>query len=289
MRAIKEREDAVPSLEFRWNERDWDQDSPTGKLVPYDRSWWIIWDNDKFRRVEAGDRGPFDTVPTLDYSMTVAYNGYREKSYSPRSGPVKYPMGEVETRKNANMCELLAARPLVLCYRFREFLSHDSERLDGPVTFSRERLDGKDCVVVQWRLKPKAFSYLRKVWFDRARALIPIREEDKWDTKVLQHDITYARNEAHLVPTTWAIHAWAAPKKLTLLREAKVTKCMINPSIAPETFELAFPPGTYVFDRDTKTDFILRADGSQRPVSAEEWRHGATYESLLNSEPPKRH
>jgi hypothetical protein len=304
--AIREREDSVRSFEWRWVQQNQDMAStsdkgpPAGHISPanaklasqrseltnWERKWRIVVDGDKVRMEDVGDPGPYCGVPINEHSLTRVFDGNCTRTYSPPSGQ-QYPIGTIEADSRTGFFEHVSTHAIVLCYRFHAWLSWRKSRKmnDGPMIFGTERLDGKECVVLGWRSGVQA-SVQTKVWFDPARNFVPIREQTKLRQNIVQFDIEYTRDGTHnFVPTTYTCSTWGAPMKLLSSEQMKVTDWAINPSVEAKTFDLVFPAGTYVFDRNHKIEYILRENGSQRQVSDQEWNRGATYESLLNSEP----
>ena len=190
-------------------------------------------------------------------------------------------------------------------------MSFYSKKRNGPLDFKEETLDGKKYFVVSWKIGALANMH-SKVWFDPARKFIPVREQfirkawfdpergylnipDKQDSKFIekdmqtgQWDIQYTHDEKYgLIPISWKSSWWGDSKELLSVRQIKVTDWHINPTVPAETFDLKLPSGTYVYDKTNNTEYILRANGTKRLVTRQEGERGATYESLLNSDPGK--
>lgn len=69
------------------------------------------------------------------------------------------------------------------------------------------------------------------------------------------------------------------------LRAARVVSADTNASLRPADTSIRFPAGAWVRDDQAKTQWIVRADGSQRLISREELLRGATHADLLASLP----
>jgi hypothetical protein len=102
-----------------------------------------------------------------------------------------------------------------------------------------------------------------------------------------QLDVQYEQGDHQMWrPIGWRLVSYSAKGELSGLgahvTEAKVTKCEINLRLDAELFQLDFPVGTWVDDKRTGKEFIVRAN-ERREITKEEGNE-ATYESLLTTE-----
>jgi hypothetical protein len=66
-----------------------------------------------------------------------------------------------------------------------------------------------------------------------------------------------------------------------------ITDLKINESIPIERFDIPFPPGTWVRDTRSNTQYITLEGGGERVITADELLRGATYSQIVSSEPGK--
>lgn len=130
---------------------------------------------------------------------------------------------------------------------------------------------------------------VRSVWVDPARDFVPVQYTESIDGSVRTFvKIDYSKDaELGWVPQSWTMILTNEKGETDRSEEAKVTKYSINRELPESEFTLNLPTGTWVSDRDTKEDYILRANGKRRPILPGEF-NGANYEQLLHSEPTKR-
>ena len=269
----------------------------TASKVTYNRHWQVVVDGKKVYMKETGDPSPHNEIPEKDYSSTTVYNGKSTKTYSPGSGKV-YPHGYVFRGITSTVLDSVSTRGVVLCYRFQDILAYYSAKTygpfestakrNGPLDFSKEILDGKEYILVSFRLGANANLQL-KMWFDLARSPIPVREQiikrtwfdpdrgsvnfpDRQDSKIIQqemqigqYDIDYTLDDTHgFAPTGWKFSDGSNSKEQSFSRRIKVTGWSINPTVPAETFDFEFPTGTYVNDQTDNTEYIVRSNGSKR-------------------------
>jgi hypothetical protein len=101
----------------------------------------------------------------------------------------------------------------------------------------------------------------------------------------LQWDIQYSAKDSGYHLEGWKCVKTDAQGHVIRTTTAKPVECTVNPDLADSAFQIEFPVGTYVEDRVANESYILKENSQKRHVSPKEWQSGATYESLLNSEP----
>jgi hypothetical protein len=72
--------------------------------------------------------------------------------------------------------------------------------------------------------------------------------------------------------------------KRSPMAKAVVTECKINDEFPSGTFQLKFPAGTIVHDHDSKCDYFVRRDGSQRRIDFSKLGNSIKYEQLVNED-----
>jgi hypothetical protein len=84
-----------------------------------------------------------------------------------------------------------------------------------------------------------------------------------------QTDIDYRPNAVcGWVPDRWVENYFSVSGNFLRTATVKVLEIQVNPALAPEQFDLAFPEGTQVHDKKTGKDYRVTSDGRMREVSA---------------------
>jgi hypothetical protein len=151
--------------------------------------------------------------------------------------------------------------------------------------------DGFPCVAV--RQDDQIF------WVDPKRSFIPLRvyrmarvvapERIGFGEIIFRLAVQYSEDkEFGWIPAAWSIESnHSSTGNLISSTTARVAAYKINSPIPEATFELPFPPGTWVHDRVKNENYILREGGKHRPVLPGEY-NGRNYEQIRDSEPPVR-
>lgn len=85
------------------------------------------------------------------------------------------------------------------------------------------------------------------------------------------------------MPVGWqATRSWSGKPRTWFT--AKVTRYEINVPIPRTEFQLVFPAGTWVNDRVTKCDYLVRAPNHRRIITKEEMDACATYAEVSKTE-----
>ncbi len=143
-----------------------------------------------------------------------------------------------------------------------------------------ENVRGAPCLVL--------VSGDKKIWLDKEHDFVVLR----YMNRAYQTDIFYEPNTiVGPVPAKWKIvgtqHAVAGRQHTTAgLVTADVLNLKLNEKIRPETFDIEFPPNTYVVDLSAKQRkiYIQRPDGSNRTVTPKEQLRSARYDELVTTE-----
>lgn len=127
-----------------------------------------------------------------------------------------------------------------------------------------------------------------RIWVDQARDFIPTRySEIKHGITTRRIDIKYTADVEHgWVPTSWT-NVSLENGNTTESVSATVKEYRIGQPISKDTFEVKYPPGTWVRDYITDESYILREDGTRRMVPHSE--DGKDYQYLLHTNPPSEH
>lgn len=101
----------------------------------------------------------------------------------------------------------------------------------------------------------------RTYWMDGEGLLRRYREE-KNNKLVSQIDVRYeSRAGIETFPTAWSITDHSADGRAKTSTTVEVVEARVNPRVDASEFEVTFPEGSLVYDRKTKKDYRVRADG----------------------------
>lgn len=129
-----------------------------------------------------------------------------------------------------------------------------------------------------------------RVWLTTDGSALPLRYTIGGRVDI---DFTYGASASRLAhpPTGWTCTI-KAPDLTSVDRvaEATVTKWELRDRPGPGEFDLVFPPGTIVWDYvhkvgDQPQNYLLKADGTRRPITVEERIREVDYETLQSTAP----
>jgi hypothetical protein len=225
-------------------------------------------------------------VPRREIST---YDGNVATLYCPvDSNP--YPQAGLTGRQSNEEFANVTIRPLLLFCRPLANECLKSTSLSGySVATEAAVVAGRRCVLLEWGSAGR-FSGGPGVslWVDPerdgvvARYAVGGRDPSGALRLRYQADVSYRKDDTHgWVPTGWNSTETEMHK---IYRKVEVTQLSINPTIDPSEFsQTEFAPGTWVFDRRSDQHWLVRKDGSKRPIAQDEL--GLPYERLLNSDP----
>ena len=85
---------------------------------------------------------------------------------------------------------------------------------------------------------------------------------------VLQIDFRHKEDPIQgWIPASWRTIVMRPDGTLQTSVAAEVSSYAINPVIETKEFEIDFPEGTMVYDKETKSEFIVRPDGGRRVIT----------------------
>ena len=250
----------------------------TYRLIVDDKR--VRFDEDSTRR----SRGEAETM--VPYKRLAAYDGEVGTELTAQSSS-EYPLGAIEAADLTSGFEFVGSIPLVLAYRGSDWTRAQFLASGQPLNVRSGVLGEVDCRILRsasTQTNPLAYE----IWVDPARDFLVLRFVKYIDGKLTSKtDISYVEDAEHQwVPSAWKRSHWNTKQRLRFTVHAKVIDYAINPPIDASTFTIEFVPGTYVYDRRSKEQYIAREGGGKRIVLPSEWKAGATYEQLLNSETP---
>lgn len=194
----------------------------------------------------------------------------------------EYPLGTVIKGTQLESLEDIDLIPILLWCRP---LNSGCSGIDPKTTEilpQRVKVSGRECIVLS-----RARGRVTDKWYvDPANEHNALKYEvAHGDEAPTQIEISYRLDETGLsVPSEWKI-VWNPSSGWTSSStSANVTRWAGRDSVNPADFELVFPYGTMVHDRNTGAEYLVVDGGKQRIVTRDEWRRGATYRQMLSTE-----
>jgi hypothetical protein len=207
-----------------------------------------------------------------------AFNGKQGKTYWPAD--VRHARGFLESSGSNEELSSYHLKPLLIVYRSldRKMRGLDPRRLTLPALTAI--VDERKCRCVEFSRGP---GVVERFWVDCERDSSVSRYMLSSNDKVLiQIDWNYRRQQADgWIPSRWRITVNNPDGTLETSVVATVASASLNPAIDPREFEIDFPEGTLVYDKEKREEFIVRPDGGRRVITEQE--RGASYEELRKS------
>jgi len=126
------------------------------------------------------------------------------------------------------------------------------------------------------------------VWLSMRDQYLPVRHHYVNDGRIL---IGFEYTLDRAKPAGFPIRSWKqttfdAKGKVESEIDAVITRFTPEPSFADNQFQIVFPSGTWVSDQTRNEKYLVKPDGSQRPIRAGEFT-GTNYQELLTTDPPR--
>ena len=103
---------------------------------------------------------------------------------------------------------------------------------------------------------------------------------------IVSIDINYAAEpRVGWMPSAWHTIFLGPSGNLIIDHKGRVTACAVGERPDPSSFELPFPPRTWVRDDSLGESYIVKDDGGERRIAKGEMRPGITFNDLIKSEP----
>lgn len=304
--AWRKRQDAVKSARFEWAETHTVPKGLHGEEgqkkyppddVQYDHHRRLTLDGNMLRLEWRGMQWNNEKKKFVDQTYWSAADGRTSKSFfethtEPLSdGP--YPIGLIHKKSdNPDLVGGFPGKVLLFCVRpldpnmgctgkLKAILSPTSP----PVVTASQR-DGRTYSLIQERFG----DYARSIWVDAARDFVIVRyavamkgREFEVDEVVYDEDRTIG-----WVPRSWRSTGWnqgaGGTWKFRSLRNASMVNYEINPTVDNAVFRPSFPPGTMVTDYRTDEEYLVKSDGTSRPILPLEREREVSYEEIVATE-----
>jgi hypothetical protein len=216
-------------------------------------------------------------------AVTDVFDGKARKLLIP-SGWLDYPCASITGDIATQWAADVRFSPIGMVLRPLSMGFFDTAKL--VITPNTALVDQQPCLIVT---HSQGQDLENRVWVDPARDYVPVRWYEVYrGTTTVSIEIKYSSDPQYgWVPTSWN-YAYLLPKgEVRESISCKVTHYEINKPISDDTFDIQFPPGTWVTDTINNETYIVREGGKRRPVVSGEF-NGKNYEQLLHSNPPFR-
>lgn len=118
-------------------------------------------------------------------------------------------------------------------------------------------------------------DYGYRLWCDPARGFLPVREQQRYESDGHDLDWSYRQDgQKRWVPTGWSSTSLGPKGKVRRTAKGKVKRLELAPKFAPEAFAPNPPRSSAVTvfkDGAVQERYLVRPDGSKRPLKGAEW------------------
>lgn len=281
--AWKRREEGARNLRFEWSQDDilaagsltrplpGEMPQPrAGEPVPssdvtLSNRFVYISDGRNLRYHQLGDIWSPNQNRASFQDYTAAFVGSESRALFARNVG-SYPIGEIGNGvPDTGLCRNTNTLALRLVYR-----SFDPTQ--SPFRASNLKLQNGTAVVAK---VPCTIAYCEEspfvksvVWLDPSRDFIPLRYIVEEEGHVaLDMVVHYSQSADGAWPSTWVWSEFDPGGKVVSSHSATVTSCGLNARIPTADFEIEFPPGTWVFDKTNKSQYVVLPNGSHRFIN----------------------
>jgi hypothetical protein len=206
------------------------------------------------------------------------FDGVRSRIFTAAVGPGDYPRGRLQGDEVWDDLHTFNFLAVLLHYRplFQAYPDLSIDRLR--VTATDATIRGRVCTVIETKPVNNSTEVL---WVDLEHDGIILRHQGKLQGRITSElNIEYEPDEQG----RWNLKSWSGEfSSGTYDMAAEVTDLQFDSPVEISTFELAFPAGTMVFDRNLGKRWLQLPSGRKRVITPEESMKGFDYQSLLNS------
>jgi hypothetical protein len=287
--AWKERQDAHESFRIEWvetvTEKAGSRDGfippgqPPGphppKDVEYTTTKSFAADGEKVAGTEEGQIYFITGKRWQPYMHTGRFNGRTAMELNPlqRPGWGLVTLRSGKDRLDASLSSFANKPVLRFCRPLGaaafEILDFKKVKLSGRT----EKIRGAECaeVVIEGVVPHSSYS----VWCDPDRGYLPLRERDRYrDGDGFDFEWEYRLDDRkRWVPAGWEMKQTASDGSVVRATRAEVKKLDLAPKLAAGAFAPTPPPSSWVMvyeDGVQKEEYLVRADGSKRPLKGSE-------------------
>ncbi|MEX2027639.1 MAG: hypothetical protein WEH44_10060 [Pirellulaceae bacterium] len=176
-------------------------------------------------------------------------------------------------------------RAIAMCLRPLDSSFSDGVSLsDYEVVSDDETVDGRPCMLLRRQSDASQHKIVNLLYVDPAREFVVL----KWSTEVdgklwAQIDITYAQDPAiGWIPSGWNL--FMPRRDVNERYVSTVTDYALNEPHSDKLFVIDFSPGTYVDDRPSGTEYLVREGGEKRFIAPVERSRGASWGQLMETD-----
>jgi hypothetical protein len=212
------------------------------------------------------------------YKETARFDGVATLSFEPDPKPGWQQMRiETDKERAAGWVHHVPNKPLRFVYRPLGDRVLDGGLEDYKLSGRTERLGGVRCVEIV-RKDAAKYGGVDSLWCDPAREFLPIRASQRVENAGEDTDWEYRKDDRERwVPTGWHYTQFRGKGGKDYVVEyttkAELKKLELGLTFAADTFSTRPPPRslvTVVKARETQEEYLVRADGSKRPLAATE-------------------
>lgn len=298
IQAGQRRQERVKSLHFIWSQRITDAKGshtlpraidPSGTVVPprdvtYDMRPELFIDGEKMRYAHEDPQWSKDEQAFIHCSYSATFDGKLLKMLYERGAPDKpYPCGTIRAAEKHFSVNEIYLYPLLMTFRAADPKVRPFDISQMSFSGKQMRIQGHACPEIQ--LQYPAGTGENHLWVDPSRDFVVPRYVVTSKGKVVyQIDVDYiADQQAGWLPSGWNIVIQFPNGGMRSAIRSKVIESEINSPIPADQFDITFPLGAHVENFVTGDTYIIKKDGSKRPVQREEI--GLTYQQLESSRP----
>ena len=218
-----------------------------------------------------------DRILIFDGSTTKEKAKFEGRSYS---------QAFVQSEGRPKDAQLIDHYPILLSFRPIHKLLRPVVLDEFTLTPGTHPFQGYLCHELTKRIPGQ--QYMMRLWVDPKHDFIVRHVQVEAGGRLWADlDISYAEvSEVGWTVSAWAFSTYDDRGKLASSARCRVTEQHYNTELPSDTFSEGFDPKTYVVNLAEKERYILKEDGSKRPVSESEY--SKDFEELITSEPPSR-
>jgi hypothetical protein len=213
----------------------------------------------RFESRKGDERSPGGAEPGQIFS---SFNGRRNFQFTSADNAKDWPRGIVWDATFHDEQHALQLRPWLLHFRPFAKPAPDLDKLKLDVASTTEEIEGRPCVQLEWWDNERPYS--GRYWVDVERGCSIVRYIEVFQGKPVAHLNIRHQKHAKLgwVPAKWD----AAFTNGQFAVNGELLSITLNPELSDSSFELEYPEGTVLFDRDMGRRHRMLSDGRKGEV-----------------------